>query len=242
MDAATVSIYSRLDSHRRVAAAAIEMIAEHLDVAGGHVAWSGGKDSTAVAVLATTVDPTVPIVTYVAGTEYPEVLPYCATVARERGWTWETIQTGDITALLDSGAMPGEGDWWDIMIAGPASIAHARHGPGLLWGLRSDESPARAAMLQSTRGVRDRADGIRTCAPLWRASTGDVLAVLHSASVPLCPTYSVMEQVGVPEQDRRVGRIIGRRGMRARMRWLRRGWPEIANGYEQRWPWLRDIQ
>src|SRR5690606_6710492 len=128
-----------------------------------------GKDSTVVAWLAHQVRPGTPIVTYLAGTEYPEVVPYCAEVAEREGWAWETIQTADVRDLLDRGVVPAsDGEWWDAMIDGPARIAQQRHGPGLLWGLRADESHHRAVMLYATRGTRTRADGVTTCAPLWR--------------------------------------------------------------------------
>lgn len=234
-------LHAHLTSHRRKLAEAVAMIEHHLDTHGGHVAWSGGKDSTIVAHLAHTVRPGTPIVTYVAGTEYPEVLPYCADLAAKRGWAWETIRTGDILDHLRGGGEIGDDEWWQIMIAGPAAIAHERHGPGLLWGLRGSESPQRAAMLYSTRGVRTRLDGVTTCAPLWRWSSIDVYAALHTANIPLCPVYARLEELGAPEPARRVGRMIGRRGATTgRYVWLRRGWPDEWTRLARVVPWLRD--
>lgn len=234
---------AQLSTHKRRFVQASEMIDAHLDAHSGHVAWSGGKDSTAVAELAHSVRPGVAIVTYVAGTEYPEVLPYCAEVADRRGWRWETIQTGDVTDMLDRGVEPSSGgQWWDAMIAGPARVAHDRYGPGLLWGLRAEESDTRAVMLRSTRGVHARSDGVTTCAPIWRWDTIDVWAVLASAGIPACPVYSVMERIGMPAEQRRVGRIVGRRSMQSRMAWLARGWPSLHAEYVTRWPWLADAE
>jgi len=239
MDPETSRLHARLIGTRRRFGAALSMVDAHLAAHGGHVAWSGGKDSTVVADIAHTVRPGTPIVTYVAGTEYPEVLPYCEAVAIGRGWSWATIQTADVTELLDDGVRPSDGGaWWDAMIAGPATIAHSRYGPGLLWGLRADESAARAAMLYSTRGVHDRKDGVTTCAPLWRWAALDVYAYLAAHDVALCPTYARMADVGMPPDARRVGRIIGRRNMQERLLWLQRGWPDTYTAYIERWPWL----
>lgn len=216
------------------------MLTTHLDVADGYVAWSGGKDSTVLAHMASTVRPGVPLVTYVAGTEYPEVLPYCERLATDRGWVWDAIQTHDVPDMLDRGVRPAsQGEWWDAMVQGPADEAHRRYGRGLVWGLRADESGTRAVMLRSTGGVRERSDGVRSCAPLWRWSTLDVYAYLAAHGVPLCPVYERMEAVGMPVDARRVGRIVGRRGMDQRMRWLRAGWPETYSVMVARWPWLR---
>lgn len=232
-----------LRGHRRLIDTAQEMAGTHLAEHGGYVAWSGGKDSTIVAELAHRANPDTPIVTYVAGTEYPEVLPFCAQLALERGWNWEPIQTGDITVLLDRGGIPADdGEWWDIMIAGPARVAHERHGLGLLWGMRGTESRARAAQLYSTRGIHTRkTDGVTTCAPLWRWTTDDVYAAHRALGLPLCPTYEVMERIGMPREQRRVGRVIGRRNMADRLHWLRLGWPELHSEYTTRWPWLEQL-
>lgn len=241
MDDETLTLHSHTLGFLRRVAAAMDMTRSHVDAHGGYVAWSGGKDSTVVAHLACRVRPGTPVVTYVAGTEYPEVLPYCRRVAAAEGWRWEAIQTGDVTDLLDQGVRPAsDGVWWDVMIAGPARVAHGLHGRGLLWGLRADESATRAAMLHSTRGEHVRADGVATCAPLWRWRTVDVLAYLHAHRVELCPVYERMAEVGMPVELRRVGRIVGRRRMEERMRWLQRGWPDVHAAYGARWPFLLD--
>lgn len=46
------------------------------------------------------------------------------------------------------------------------------------------------------------------------------------------------DTLGITEEGRRVGRIIGRRGMEGRMNTLQRGWPDIHATYKTRWPWL----
>lgn len=237
MQSESAALRARLGSHRRLVDIAVEMTAAHLAAHGGYVAWSGGKDSTVCAWLAHTVAPGTPIVTYVAGTEYPEVLPYCAEVAEAQGWDWHPIQTADVPALLDDGVRPSsEGPWWDAMIGGPHQVARDAYGDGLIWGMRGTESAMRAAMLYSIRGVRTRLDGVTTCAPLWRWHTDDVWAALARAEIPPCPVYDRMAEIGMPPDARRVGRIVGRRGMEERMAWLHRGWPELWATYRARWP------
>lgn len=212
----------------------------HLDTHGGYVAWSGGKDSTVVAALASTLRPGTPLVTFVAGTEYPEVLPYCARLVETHGWRWEQVQTVDVRDLLDGGVRPSsQGEWWDAMIDGPSSIAHERYGAGLLWGMRGHESRARMALLARHRGTYTRrSDGVTTMAPLWDWHTPDVYSWLVVHGVELCPVYGRMADIGMPVDARRVGRIIGRRNMGERMRWLAAGWPDVHADYRARWPWL----
>lgn len=243
MDRTSALLHARLTSTRRRFARAAEETAAHIDRRGGYVAWSGGKDSTVCAHLAASVRPGAPIVTYVAGTEYPEVLPYCTEVADSFGWRWEEHQTGDIMEHLRAGGDVGDAEWWEIMIAGPAKLAHAAHGSGLVWGLRADESHARAMMLWSTRGEHTRkTDGVTTWAPLWQWSSADVYGYLAAHDVPPCPVYDRMEQLGMSEVERRVGRMLGRRGATTgRYAWLKLGWPSEWERLAQVAPWLRDV-
>lgn len=241
---ANAALHALLPKFKRVESQARSMITEHLNtVEGGHVAWSGGKDSTLVAHLANEIKPGIPIVTYLAGTENNEVLQFCQEMASQHDWNWETVQVGDIIDVLKRGPehVKASGDWWEIMIAGPARIAHERHGRGLLWGLRMDESKTRRVMLASTKGVRERLDGIRTCAPLWRWEEQDIYAAHAAWDIELCPIYRIMEKANIPVKDRRVGRMVGRRNMAERARQNRGLFAEQWSGIVSEVPWLGEI-
>lgn len=241
---ARAALQAQHPNHHRLVKQAEEMVAAHLDDNNGHIAWSGGKDSTVLAHLANRVRPGTPIVTYVAGTEYPEVLPYCNRLAEEYGWVWDQIQTADVLDVLrEIGRRPTSSDteYWDAMIAGPAAVAHEKYGAGLLWGLRMAESRSRRVQLAASKGVYHRSDGVVTCAPLWRWDDLDIWGYLFANNVPVCPTYERMAEIGIPERDRRVGRMIGRRMSRSWVDGLRRGWPTEWSRLTNELPWLLDL-
>ena len=150
----------------------LERIAAHLQQHDGYVAFSGGKDSTAVLHLALQVDPAVPVAWFDSGLELPETRAYIDQLAD----TWAlnlTVVPADPTALqllIASGA-------WDhiapparvprlgkILIEEPAAKAHLRFGPGELWGVRSQEAAGRRQMY-ATRLRREIALFCHGCCP-----------------------------------------------------------------------------
>lgn len=129
-----------------------ERIRAHLEQHDGYVAFSGGKDSLVTLHLALQADPSVPVVFFDSGFEYPETYQYLATIqdAFDFELDWIRARRTTLEVLADTGQ-------WDhhaptpartenlhrILITEPAAKAHDRHGPGEVWGVRAEESHAR---------------------------------------------------------------------------------------------------
>lgn len=229
-----------------------EWITRHLGDDDAWVAWSGGKDSTVVAHLAHQYRPGIPIVHFASGLDFPEVSDYIARLAAQQGWNLHTFATGNaLDEMITNGSWDhhaerqhdrDENQYWQHLIAGPASKAMAEFGPTMLWGLRSDESIGRHRNLVSTSGARHRIDGTTTLAPIWWWSRRDCMAYHHGHDIEICPIYARLTELGVPTDQQRVDVIVASTGAHyGRLAWLRRGWPDLYTALEQRLPRMREM-
>jgi 3'-phosphoadenosine 5'-phosphosulfate sulfotransferase (PAPS reductase)/FAD synthetase len=241
MDPAILTMHARLAGTAKRWDRARRMVAGHLGRSSqSYTSWSGGKDSTAVALLVDELDPAVPVVRRSRGVDFPEVVIYCQELADRFGWTYR-VATGD---TLETFAARMSLDHAPSRTRHLAEAANALgYDPtGWLYGLRQDESPDRRKLLTSTRGAWRGASGHEVCAPLWQWSRLDVLAYLHHRGVGPCPVYDRLEQLGCPDRDQRVGYMVGSGGAHSgRYVWLRRGWPDQFEQLAQQLPWLRDV-
>lgn len=133
----------------------LDRIAEHFEEHDGFLAWSGGKDSTAVLALARMVEPNVPVVFYDCGLEFPENLCYIRDLTNDWSLNLDIIRTQPdlLTALVAAGDFDPDSPTRRLpfslrerMISEPAQRAHTRFGRGSLWGVRSAESSSRRIM------------------------------------------------------------------------------------------------
>lgn len=236
MDPAALS--GLLASSRRRVQAATDMVQRHLaDAPESYVSWSGGKDSTAVALLATEADPAIPVVRCSHGVDYPEVVEYCAELAARMGWDYRVATLDRDAYLARVGVVEDDNGSYDDDVA---TVGISRDA-GLLWGLRADESLHRRILLARHRGQFRRATGRLVSAPVWQWSRSDVMAYLTRRGVALCPVYARLDALGCPERDQRVGFLVGGGGaLTGRYYWLRRGWPDEWRELCDRLPWLRE--
>lgn len=235
LDLATLrSIRGRHRDHTAV----LDRIATHLDTHDGYLAFSGGKDSTAVLHLARQVDPGVPVVWFDSGLEFPENRAYIADLAD--AWDLNLTVFTPTPTLLDilkatgawthqpSGGDQAPPDLHDALIAAPAAAAHDRFGPGELWGIRSSESRGRrtlhAAALARTSGcdcctspaqrrathggVIARVDSTVAYSPIWDWTTNHVHEYLAAAAVPPNPLYAKLQALGAPPHHQRVSHVL----------------------------------
>jgi phosphoadenosine phosphosulfate reductase len=202
----------------------------------GYVSWSGGKDSTVVAHLATTISPEIPVVFFHSGLEFDENVTYMNTLAAQYGWNFHTLHaTPDALTLLQRSGewthshevLPERINLHQIM-TGPAAEAAELFGPNLLWGLRAAESETRRRALTATNGQQKRADGSVSAAPIWRWTDQDVWRYLHAHNIVENPVYSKLRALGADETALRVGLVVDGNALDAgRLMWVRRGWPEL---------------
>lgn len=251
-----------------------ERVAGHLEALEGYVAFSGGKDSLVVLDLARQVDPAVPVVFFDSGLEFPETYRYLEELTRRWRLNLEVIPA--VPSLLE--VLVGGGRWdhhaptpssggerlHEVLISRPAAIAHDRHGPGELWGVRSGESAGRrvayAAALAGTEcrcdpgcgtpaerrtrhgGVIERRDETVAFGPIWDWPTGLVWGHIARHRLPTNPVYAVLQRIGAPDHAVRVSHILDGNGLEeGRITWLRRGWPGLFDELATVLPRLREF-
>lgn len=245
-------IAARLTSVRQRWQASRDWLTRNLGTDDGWVAWSGGKDSTVVAHLAHQHRPGIPIVHLSSGLDFPEVLDYIARTAAMHGWNLHTFSTGNaLTEMIANASWdwqahrqdtPDTNRYWTHLMVGPASAAHAKFGPNMLWGLRADESHGRHMNLVTTGGVRHRTDLTTTLAPIWWWSRRDCMAYHHAHNLEICPIYARLTELGVPTEAQRVDVIVASTGAHfGRLAWLKRGWPDLFAQLEQHLPRMREM-
>lgn len=249
----------------------LDRIAGHLDAHDGFVSWSGGKDSTVVVDLARQVDPHVPVIFFDSGLQFPETLHYLQDLAAKWRLNFHVIPAEPdlLTVLIAGGGFDHHandrrlaGQLADIMITGPATEAHRRHGPGSLWGVRAEESHGRrmlyrralgahsaAARSQRSRdearaqhgGVITRADGTITYGPIWDWQRSHVFGYLAGRNIEPNPLYRKLAQLGVPEHQIRVDSIIDASKLsNGHIAWLQKGWPDLFDRLTRALPRLTE--
>ena len=228
-------------------------IRSHLDTHDGYVSYSGGKDSLVSLDLTLHVDPTIPVVFFDSGLEFPETHEHLADVEDHYGIAIDRIPAEP--DLLEVLRLNGT---WDhhstnnthydlhaVLIDRPSAAAHAAHGPGVIWGVRAAESPARrAAYGKSTpaNGTITRANGTTAYGPIWNWSTAQVWHYIHTSELPANPIYPKLARLGAPEDAQRVSHVIdGLRIAHGRITWLARGWPTIYHQLVQVLPRIREF-
>lgn len=227
---------SSLPSFQKRKAQALGRIETHLSSNGGYVAWSGGRDSTAVVALAREIDPTVPVVWFDSGLEYPENREYILRVTEMLKLNLTIIKASPdaLTILRDSGAWDHaalysqENNIHNVLITQPSDEAHRLFGEGELSGLRAEESTGRRALLAPKNGTYTRVNGNIVCAPCWPWSSNDVRSAIAGALIPENPVYEKLARLGAPDRAQRVGLVVdGNNPDHGRYTYLKNGWPTL---------------
>lgn len=264
-----LSTLARYRTPRHDTTVMIDRIAAHLDEHDGYVAFSGGKDSTVVLDLARRADPHVPVCFFDSGLEFPETLQYIRSLTDTWRLNLHTVpaQPTALEYLQATGAwdhhaptrhtlLRGNG-FHHALITAPAAAAHADHGAGELWGIRTQEAPGRRALLlrglaqeitqhcptgccpppdgrhthrhrQRHGGITRRTDGTVAYGPVWDWLDTEIHAHLHRGRIPVNPLYDRLAQLGAPAQLQRVALMVDANGAGVgRFTWLRRGWPDL---------------
>lgn len=223
---------------------------EHLHTHGGYVSWSGGKDSTVVVDLARRADPSVPVVWFDSGLEFPDTRPYIEALANR----WQ-VNLHVITAIPDALSIMAQTGAWDhdadpdwsapdlhhTLVTVPAQTARTRFGHAELWGLRAAESQARRALLTPGHGTFTRADGTTVCSPVWAWRDIDITGYLAHHHIPEHPAYARLRAAGATGKDLRVGLALDGNNLNyGRVVWLKRCYPDLYRRIEARLPRARE--
>ncbi|SHQ51590.1 phosphoadenosine phosphosulfate reductase domain-containing protein [Mycobacteroides abscessus] len=235
----------------------LDRVGAHFERHDGFVSWSGGKDSTVVVDLARQVDPNVPVVFFDSGLQFPETLRYLEDLSEQWQLNFHVIPAEPdlLTVLIAGGGFDHEapdrelrGQLADLMITGPAALAHKHFGEGSLWGVRAEESSARRMLYrarlaaesrehpelsrQEAReqlgGIVRRVDGTITYGPIWDWRRSHVFGYLAARGIAANPIYDKLRKLGVPEHLIRVDSIIDASQLsNGHIAWLQKGWPDL---------------
>ena len=238
---------TNLDARTRTILPVIE---QHLAQHDGYVSFSGGKDSVTVVHLARTVCPTVPVVWFDSGLEYPDNRTYIDRIASAWGLNLHVIPAvpDALTLLEETGVWNHTADhqtnpinFHDTLITVPSTTAHERFGAGELSGLRVDESIARRRLLASRHGHYTRKTGAQVYAPIWDWRARDVHAYHATHKIPENPVYTQYRAVGAPEQYARVGLVLDGNALNyGRVTWLKAAYPDVYHTLLARLPRLSE--
>lgn len=201
-----------------------------------YIAFSGGKDSVALAGIVHALRPEVELAWSDDELEYPEAVAFMDQLrtiagpqltitlgwAEHAGWFRSWTQTPAWRDPLPGAVRieMGSDDW------------QASRGYDLTFtGLRMAENRRRRDWLASVGPVyRVRAGTGRRCCPLWDWTADDVWALISGWGLAYCPVYDRLDEIGVPRNVQRLGPLP-----LARRAHLADGWPELLNALEVRY-------
>lgn len=231
-----VAEYSTSRGHAEAVHAARRVL-DRLPDCDWRVGCSAGKDSTALAVLMAEDGIGIAGFSVKDDLDYPGEREYIRALAAYTGTEIEVLvpesslveylRAGDVSLVDDvHGRSAGLSR---TFFYGLLNAHRAHHGyDGILMGLRSEESKARAGFLRSQGPIYRRKDGVTTASPLAEWTDLDVHAYLWSRRVPVLHVYGCVD----PGSDDRALRLrkswfVAGAAMAnlGHYTWLRRWWP-----------------
>lgn len=226
-----VLLYARMPEHRYKVAQAERIVREMLArVQAPYAAYSTGKDSQVVLDLVRHAAPDVPAIYGDDEWKLPETdamldstLNLVRIPMRVRHAEW-------FTAHEDS----------DLPDPTPTWAANMGY-DGCFLGLRMDEN-AKRRLLVRARGATfyNERRRIWTCCPIAAWSVRDVWAYLLSRRLPYNAAYDVLERLGIPLAQQRIGPFAVERVLGCgQLAILKRGWPDLFNRFAAAHPEAR---
>lgn len=201
-----------------------------------YIAFSGGKDSVALAGLVHATDPDIPLVWSDDELEMPEHIEYMRML--------EGVAQGQLVITLGWATHAGwfrpwaDRPFWRepskhaVHIHKPVDDWMAAQGFDLTFtGLRMDEHRKRRDWLASQGPIYTVKSGCgRRCCPLWDWTADDVWALIVGWGLAYSPVYDRYEEIGIPRVAQRVGPLpLEPRGH------LEQGWPDLLARLEARY-------
>lgn len=234
----TVALYANSAAFRRrvcdAAAVLADARATGLD---WRVSISGGKDSTALAVLLAEHGWCVPAVSVKDDLDYPGERAYVEALCARLGLPVDILIPPSLRAFLAASDVslttPQHGREAALSAEhfyGLLDSHRAQHGyHGVLMGLRAGESHGRAVNAAVRGSIYRRRDGLTVAQPLARWTALDVHAYLYARDMPLLPCYLCVDRDGDALVLRKSWWVVG--GLPATIgshyAWLRRWWPNL---------------
>lgn len=238
------------DTHRRRVDRAYEIVLQFMDgqPVNPRIAWSGGKDSTAMLHLVTQrCGYRVRAMSVKDDLDYPEERGYVDGLAAELGIDLDVVEPASLSAWLSANRSewePGEdihgrrAKLSDRFFYGEIDRYRRKSGSEAVFlGLRAKESAPREVHL-SARGpiYRQRHSGQDVCCPLAHWTADDVFAYLLSSGVDPLPCYRYVDEHDDPGQIRKSWFLPGAHCRHGSAAFLRRWRPKLWAWVLRRWP------
>lgn len=236
----TVAAHALDPSHRRAVRVALDRLRETRDreVAGGwRVGLSGGKDSTALAILLDLAGWRPPGISVKDDLDYPGEREYVQRIHDFAGIDTEiltppvSLQTflrnervSLVRDLHGRAADLSRENFYGLLDAHRARTGHH----GILLGLRAEESRGRLMNRRSHGWIYERNDGLHVSSPIADWSTIDVHAFLFAHEIPLLPIYLCIDPGQEWDRLRKSWWVSGgySASIGGHYTWLRRWWPD----------------
>lgn len=202
-----------------------------------YVAFSGGKDSTAMLHLVRKQAPDTPAMFGDAEYQLPETDELVAATPNVYRVAMRVRHADWFTSWSDGpDGLPADTEWVPNDARG--QWAHQHGHDGVAVGIRADESAQRRTVIR-IRGMLswNKTRSLWVSWPLAHWTVHDVWAYLVSRDVPYNRAYDRLVEIGVPLRDARLGAFAEERVLSyGQMGWLRMGWPAEYERFAARFP------
>lgn len=230
-------LWAQMPEHKTKLASARRIVAEALAISTSwYVAFSTGKDSTAVLALVREQAPETVAQHSRHQWMLPESVAYLASVPGVRQVAYQDFDGTTWAQRWDSQAAAEEvGAIW---LAADQVATRGAPEDGVFLGLRAEESAARKVHLRAL-GVlhRNQETGKWQCNPIAWWTVQDVWAYIVSNGVPYNTAYDRLSEIGVLLMQQRIGPLAVERVLGyGQLATLKRGWPDLYNCYVARYP------
>jgi 3'-phosphoadenosine 5'-phosphosulfate sulfotransferase (PAPS reductase)/FAD synthetase len=239
---------AKLDSYKKHLDQAIDAINEALSLdLQWYVAWSGGKDSTALAHLCNQIKPNIPIWSCRDNADFPNLHEYIKSLAFQFEFNLDFCDTNidafeflkrnkvDICEDMNTkGTLVADKLFFDFV-----KIQESKLG-GVFMGLRNDESKGRLWNYKTKGDLYQRKDGFWVCNPLSNWSATDIFSYLIANEIPIFDVYFKTKFVKKPEDIRMDWSLPGNFANSGYCVWLKYYYPELFAKYASIFPEMRN--
>ena len=212
-----------------------------------YVAWSGGKDSTALAHLVNRIQPGIEVWCEKDDCDFPGELEYVRRVADMFVFNlnlhipdvslWEHIEEHGIDICED---LHSRGTVFSDEHFYAAITEQEKRHDGVFLGLRNEESNARRKNTERHGPIYQRKNGKWTCNPLYNWTGTDVFSYLVSNSIPIFDVYFKTRFVNDPAEIRKSWVLPSAQASEGQALWIKYYYPSLFNRLAQKYPELRN--
>jgi 3'-phosphoadenosine 5'-phosphosulfate sulfotransferase (PAPS reductase)/FAD synthetase len=202
-----------------------------------YIAWSGGKDSTALLYLVLSVNKNIPVMRHVDNSKAPEIgiyakkiesfLKFKADEVKPPFDVLEYLKINQINITEDIYAKNNFAKIYFYDIVEQFRISNQF--TGCFLGLRKEESHGRFMNYKKRGAIYRKKNGELICQPLANWSTRDVFAFLTINKIPINPLYFYIKFKKTPENIRLATLLPSTFVKKGEALWIKYYWPDFFN-------------